>query len=95
MILLDPPRDYHGPFKGCSHLISDEPGEAGTRELRRFAAGIGLRMEWLQKPGTPEEHFDVFGSRRRMAIEGGARQVDRRTFVEAIRRKRDTVRTPH
>jgi len=33
MIILDPPVNYHGRFKGCSHLISDQSGEAGTLEL--------------------------------------------------------------
>lgn len=57
------------------HMVSDLPGAAGTAELTAFAARIGLRLSWLQKPGTRHEHFDLFGKRRATAVELGAREV--------------------
>lgn len=100
MIITDPPIDYHGKFKRCSHMISDLLGEPGHRELMEFAAKIGMRPEWLQKEGTSHEHFDIFGGRRDRALAAGCVEVDRRRFVEVLRTKRadllakPTERTP-
>jgi len=50
-----------------SHLLADDPDE-----LAAFAAGLGLRPEWLQSPGTPGEHYDVVEAVRRRAVAAGA-----------------------
>lgn len=70
-----------------AHMISDLPGEDGTKELVAFARGIGLRAEWLQKPGTRHEHFDVFEGRYQRALDAGARVVTRRELVAIFRAK--------
>ena len=86
MIIIDPPVDYGGKFRRCSHLLSDIPGDEGRRELADFARRIGLHPEWLQHAGVAKEHYDVFGARRTRAIAAGAVEGDRRTLVNAIRR---------
>jgi hypothetical protein len=88
MIILDPPVNYHGRFKGCSHLISDQSGEAGTLELLAFAKRAGLQEGWIQERGTYKEHFDVFGAKRARCIELGARDCSRVDFVAVYRAKR-------
>lgn len=88
MIVLDPPVDYFGKFKRCSHMISTLVGASGSDELLTFAVQIGMRPEWLQNPGGPSEHFDVFGNRRARAILAGAAELDRLAFINAIRAKR-------
>ena len=46
---------------------------ADTREeLDEMAVRIGMRLSWIQKPGTPREHYDVTKSRREAAIKAGA-----------------------
>ena len=64
MICIDSLNDFGDALNRrlgrSSHLVSDLPGEAGTAELVAFARGIGMRATWLQKAGTPHEHFDVF-----------------------------------
>jgi len=50
-----------------SHLMADT-----SEELREFAARLGLRPEWIQKPGTPIEHFDVTAAKRARALLLGA-----------------------
>lgn len=50
-----------------SHLMSDT-----TCELLDFAAGLGLHRSWLQKPGSPLEHFDITAGKRLRALELGA-----------------------
>src|SRR5215207_4963274 len=55
------------PTGRWSHLMDDDPDE-----LHDFAAGLGLRPEWIQQPGTPQEHYDVVERLRRRAIAAGA-----------------------
>jgi hypothetical protein len=50
-----------------SHLLADDPDELGD-----FFAGLGLRSDWIQEPGAPEEHYDVVEHLRRRAIAAGA-----------------------
>lgn len=46
---------------------------ADTREeLDEMAVRIGMRLSWIQKPGTPREHYDVTKTRREAAIKAGA-----------------------
>ena len=95
-IILDPPIDWHGKFKGCSHMISTLHGAEGTEELKAFAKRIGMRAEWIQYPGTYKEHFDVFGTRRPRAVVAGAKEVTRKEWVEVYRDKRAAERkTPN
>lgn len=91
MIITDPPVDYHGKFKQCSHMISDIIGPAGHEELMAFARKIGMRPEWLQKKGTHHEHFDIFAGRRVRALAAGCVEVDRHRFVAVLRAKRDAI----
>jgi hypothetical protein len=58
---------HRGRVMRLSHMIADSPDE-----LRDFAARIGLRPNWLQKPGTPHEHYDVTDCMRIRAINLGA-----------------------
>lgn len=53
-----------------SHLMADTDAE-----LHAFAAGIGLRREWAQHPGTWRSHYDVTDRKRTQAIVAGAVQV--------------------
>lgn len=91
MILVDRPKRWsHGVGRGryWSHLISTLPGMEGTTELVAFAARCGLAPRWRQHKGQPTEHYDVTGHCRALALLHGAKEVDRKEFVEAIRAKR-------
>lgn len=50
-----------------SHLMADS-----SSELHAFAARLGLRRAWIQKPGTPMEHYDVTAAKRAAALRLGA-----------------------
>lgn len=75
-----------GRTKGkWSHLVAipaDDP------ELIGFAVGIGLHPTWIQKPGTPETHFDVTDSYRQRAINAGAEPI---SVLRLIKLRRETV----
>lgn len=66
------------------HMIADTPAE-----LRLMAMRIGVGLQWFQfQASTP--HFDIAKSKRMLAISHGAIELDRRLFVEAMRRIRQT-----
>lgn len=68
---------------GSCHLITD----GDIEELHAFARRLGLKRSWFQdSPRTP--HYDLNGNKRAAAVRLGATEVDRRGFVEAIRRYR-------
>lgn len=76
-----------GPVDGVwSHLLSDQPGEAGRRELLAFAERLGIETRWLQKPGTHREHFDVTEPTRQRALALGAVPIRYGRAVAAITR---------
>jgi hypothetical protein len=58
------------------HMMSD----GGRAELDAFARKLGLRLSWIQKPGTPQEHYDLTASKRTDALHGGAIAVDSQTM---------------
>ncbi len=63
--------------KTC-HLFSDD-----VDALHEFAASIGLKREWFQDEDLP--HYDLFPSKRDLAVRKGAVEVDRR-FVIRLKR---------
>jgi hypothetical protein len=74
-ILVDRPLWW---FRGerWAHLVSDESFE----ELHRFAASIGIPRRAFQG-----DHYDVPESRLEGVIAAGARPVDPREIVRALR----------
>ncbi|SIM25943.1 Uncharacterised protein [Mycobacteroides abscessus subsp. abscessus] len=75
-----------------SHLMADT-----DEELHAFAARLGLKRSWHQKPGTAISHYDVTDSRRREALRLGAVPIGymSRESMDLIRRKRDQLRAAH
>lgn len=70
----------HGKKNWC-HMIGDS-----IRELHFIADQIGMKREWYQEsPPASFPHYDLQESKRRQAIEHGAIEVDRFTFVRKMR----------
>lgn len=53
-----------------SHMIADS-----TEELLAMAKLIGVQAKWLQRTGTPYEHFDISQSKKALAIKHGAVEI--------------------
>lgn len=72
-----------------SHLMADT-----DEELHAFAARLGLKRSWHQKPGTAISHYDVTDSRRQEALRLGAVPIGymSRESMDLIRRKREQLR---
>lgn len=74
-ILVD---EAHWPWRGrlWAHLISD----TSVDELHAFAERLGLPTRAFQG-----DHYDITDELRDCAIAEGARPVDSRTIVQALR----------
>ena len=77
-VYVDPLVNYGWRHGASCHLIADR-----ISELLAFAVSIGLRPEWFQTKSSP--HFDLTADARAAAVENGAIDLDRRTFVEKLR----------
>lgn len=66
------------------HMIADTP-----EELRGMAEKIGVALKWFQASASVP-HFDIAKSKRGLAIVAGAVEVDRKGFVAAMKRIRES-----
>lgn len=69
------------------HLMADS-----SVELLAMADSIGVQRKWIQKAGTPEEHFDICKSKRVLAVRAGAIEIGPGELVAIMNRKRDALR---
>lgn len=65
------------------HMMADT-----TEELLLMADRIGIDRRWLQKAGTPNEHFDICKSKRAAAVAAGAAEVTSRDLVLRVVQKK-------
>lgn len=78
MVYVDDMRMPYGRMIMC-HMIADT-----TEELLRMAYKIGVNRKWIQDKGTAKEHFDISLSKRKKAIELGAKEITWRELGEII-----------
>lgn len=77
-----------GRMKMC-HMASDLLDPVAARnELDEMADKCDVQRRWIQKAGTPEEHYDVAMSARKKAVSAGAIECDPFKIVDIIRSKR-------
>lgn len=81
-VYVDDMQASFGRMKMC-HMMADTTGE-----LLAMADKIGVARKWIQKPGTPMEHFDIAMSKRKLAVDAGAKEVERRHLGLLIQSKR-------
>lgn len=73
-----------GRYSGYwSHLFADT-----HEELEEFARKLKLKPEWIQYPGTKNEHYDVIDTKRALAIKLGAEKVSWRKTAEIMEAKK-------
>jgi hypothetical protein len=70
------------------HVLSDQLGAEGTRELIAFVRAYGLRPAWMQYPGTYREHFDARQQEGERMLADGAQLLTNRALGELLARKR-------
>lgn len=72
----------YGRMKMC-HMFADSDAE-----LLSMADRIGVQRKWHQYPGTIKSHFDICLSKKAMAIQLGAAEIDYPNDVAELMRKR-------
>jgi hypothetical protein len=80
-VYVDDMQASYGRMKMC-HMLADS-----VAELLAMADKIGVDRKWFQALSHP--HFDIAMSKRKLAIEHGAIEVDRRGIVAVKKRHRD------
>lgn len=69
------------------HMVADT-----SAELLEMADRIGVKRKWIQREGTPNEHFDTCLSKRRLAVKHGAKQLTQRQLAYFVDSKRPEPR---
>jgi hypothetical protein len=70
------------------HVLSDQIGPEGSRELRYFVAGFGLRPEWIQYEGSYREHYDARADTGLEMLKSGARLATNREVGRLLAAKK-------
>lgn len=75
MVYVD---NFNAPFGRMvmCHMIADS-----TDELLQMVDKIGVARKWIQDAGTHREHFDICLSKKTLAIEYGAKEINARELA--------------
>lgn len=76
--------NMQAPYCGMlmCHMFADT-----SDELTTMVSVIGVDNKWIQSQGTYAEHFDVCQSKRRLAVQAGAVEVEYRQFGAMLRHR--------
>lgn len=79
-IYVDPLIDYGWKYGPSCHLTADT-----VEELHVFAISIGMKKSWFQiSKGRDIPHYDLTGSKRRLAVLKGAIELSRKEMGERV-----------
>lgn len=81
-VYVDDMRAKFGNMVMC-HMIADS-----TPELLNMAERVGVKAKWIQKAGTPSEHFDICLSKRELAVCYGAIPITQRQLGRILLARR-------
>lgn len=85
-VYVDSMRAPYGRMIMC-HMLADT-----DEELHAMADKIGVQRKWHQKAGTVHSHYDIALSKRALAVQHGAVEVDLRQVAYIIRGKRQRLK---
>lgn len=77
-VYVDQSRNPYGQMIMC-HMIADTPSE-----LKSLALEIGLQLRWFQQEASMP-HFDIALSKKKLAIQHGAIELNRNEFVAKMK----------
>ena len=81
-VYVDDMKAQYGRMVMC-HMIADS-----TEELNNMAGSIGVSERWIQNFGTWKEHYDISLTKRKLAIDAGAKEVTMGQLSQMLRRRR-------
>lgn len=80
-VYVDKAQNPFGRMKMC-HMVADS-----LEELHDMAKKIGMKREWFQD-NKDHPHYDLSITKRKLAIQFGAIEIDNKQLVELIRKNR-------
>ena len=80
-VYVDEPKHAYGRMVMC-HMVADT-----LDELHAMADHIGVARRWFQR-GSSHPHYDICKSKRALAVQAGAVEVDRKGLVDVMKRTR-------
>lgn len=86
-VYVDDMEASYGRMVMC-HMLADT-----TAELLAMADKIGVARRWIQKAGTHHEHFDIAKTKRALAVQNGAIEIDRQGLVDIMRARRAALQS--
>lgn len=87
-VYVDEMEAQYGRMIMC-HMVADT-----REELLAMCDLIGVQRKWIQHPDTWKEHFDIAKVKKALAIQHGAILIDRKTYVNMMRRRRGAPEIP-
>jgi hypothetical protein len=84
-VYVDDMRAPYGRMIMC-HMIADT-----SAELHEMARRVGVARRWVQKEGTPKEHYDVCLAMRAKAVKLGAKEITWEESALIVARKSSAV----
>lgn len=85
MVYVDNMNAKFGNMVMC-HMIADT-----TEELLEMADKIKVQRKWIQYPNDYKEHFDICLTKKKKAIEFGAKEITWRQLGEMTMKRRVTL----
>ena len=80
-VYIDGARNGFGRMVMC-HMLADTPAE-----LHAMADAIGMKRHWYQSPDKASfPHYDLSITRRRLAVEKGAKELTRQELSAHMKR---------
>lgn len=88
MVYVD---SFNAPFRGMimCHMMADT-----TEELLGMVDKIGVQRKWIQDKGTSREHFDISLTKKKLALQHGAKEVGRKEITQLMFKKASAAKNP-
>ena len=86
MVYVDNMAVGYGRMIMC-HCIADT-----QEELFEMMDKIGVQRKWVQNYGTPREHFDIALSKKKLAIEFGAKEITMRELATMTANRKHKIK---
>lgn len=89
MVYVDDMRAPYGRMIMC-HMLADT-----DEELHAMAQKIGVNRRWHQRAGTIYSHYDICMSKRELAVNHGAIEINQKQVGELLLQRRSVLRESH
>ena len=85
MVYVD---NFNAPYRRMTmcHMIADT-----QKELLEMVDKIGVQRKWIQDMDTPREHFDICLSKKKLAIQHGAKEIGFRELARMTSTRKHVI----